>query len=65
MLPAWSGLSVGVFKRLAGVVDAPEHTVVRIKEGEQSYGLSKAREGVVSIQATECIGKNWPAWFWS
>ena len=58
MLLVWSGLSVGVFKHLAGVVDTPKHIVVRIKEGEQLYGLSKAREGVVFIQATECIGKN-------
>ena len=54
----WSGLSVGIFKCLAGVADTPKYIVVRIKEGEQLYGLSKAREGVVSIQATECIGKN-------
>ena len=58
MLLAWLGLSVGVFKCLAGVADTPKYIVVRIKEGEQLYGLSKAREGVVSIQATECIGKN-------
>ena len=46
---AWSGLSIGVFKCLVGVVDTLKHIVVRIKEGEQLYGLSKAREGVVSI----------------
>ena len=52
------GLSASVFKQQPGRVAVLEHTVVRIKEGEQLYGLSKAREGVVSIQATECIGKN-------
>ena len=45
----WLGLSVGIFKCLVGVVDTPKCIVVRIKEEEQSHGLSKAREGVVSI----------------
>ena len=60
MLPAWLGLSASVFKWQLGRAVVLEH-VVNKEEGveeEQSCGLSKAREGVVSIQATECIGKN-------
>ncbi len=55
-----SGLSASVFKQRPGRAVVLEH-VVNKEEGveeEQSCGLSKTREGVVSIQATECIGKN-------
>jgi len=60
VLPACLGFSAGVVKWRPGRAAVLEH-VVNKEEGveeEQSCGLSKAREGVVSIQATKCIGKN-------